>query len=323
MPDNSLISVAREMLCHAATHTFTGDTRGFGRWLDDGLGLVCLVHQWRWHLSIQRVDTPPTLDDLDAVIPAFGVPQGHELETPKPNILRYTWPCLADQALAPNAIIAQSLPGYEHREPQIHMARLVEVAARLNRFAVLEAGTGTGKSLAYLAPLVMLGKRIVVSTANKALQGQLYYKDIPFLQEHLQPFVAVLAKGRQNYLCLQKTESSFGGEIVLPRRDMAEWYNSTQTGDLEELDFVLEPDEAEAVTAGDDECLRVHCPLYGPCWYYKAKRARQQAQVIVTNHMLLCLHLSHPEAQILPTADMLVIDEAHQLEDYAINVASV
>jgi len=322
MPDSSLATIAREMLHHAATHTFTGDTRGYGRWLSDGLGLVCLVHEGLWRLSIQRADAAPSADELESALRAFAVPKG-EMTFPSPNLIRLTWPCLADQALGPDSIIAQALPGYEHREPQIHMARLVEVAARLNQCAVIEAGTGTGKSLAYLAPLVMLGKRIVVSTANKALQAQLFYKDIPFLQEHLQPFTAALAKGRQNYLCLHKTESSFGGEITLPRPDMHTWYQETETGDLEELDFVLEPDEMEAVTAGDDECLRRHCPLYDQCWYYKAKRARQEAQVVVTNHMLLCLHLLHPEAQILPTADVLVIDEAHQLEGYAINVASV
>jgi ATP-dependent DNA helicase DinG len=311
------------MLHHAATHTFQGDTEGFGRWLERGLGLVCLVKDGAWIVAAQRTDVPPSDVEIDVVRRAFHVPADAEVLWPKPNVCRLTWPCVADLALGPDGLIAQALPGYEYRAPQLYMARLVELAARGEAKLVVEAGTGTGKSLAYLAPLILLGKRVTVCTANKALQAQLWQKDVPFLQKHLRPFTAALAKGRQNYVCRKKVEADWGGGILMPTAEMAPWYATTQTGDLEEMDTVVTGEELAAVTVDDEGCLGRRCSFYDICWYYAAKKARGEAQVVITNHALLCLHQQHPEGNILPITDTLVVDEAHQLEGYAVNVQSV
>lgn len=177
-------------------------------------------------------------------------------------------------------------------------------------------------SLAYLAPLVLLGKKVIVSTANKALQAQLWAKDVPFLQAHLRPFAAALAKGRGNYVCNRKAEDGHGN-MALPTPELAAWYAETETGDLEEFPAEITPEQREMITVDDHGCLgRKLCPLYHDCWYYAAKRQRADAQVIITNHALLCLHKQHETMGILPDADVLVVDEAHQLAQYAINAQS-
>lgn len=205
----------------------------------------------------------------------------------------------------------EGLLGMERRPQQIHMARLIQRAVEMGECAIVEAPTGTGKSLAYLAPLMAMGKRIIVSTSNKALQSQLATKDIPFLRKALGGYTVSVAVGKSNYMCMAKVDDPRGDGI----RDgnLAEWYESTETGNVEEIPFAADTSPWTV----DDGCTGKHCALYNQCFYYRAKRERAAADIVICNHALLCQHAAMPYAGLLPDADVIVIDEAHAFPAYA------
>lgn len=217
-------------------------------------------------------------------------------------------------------------PGYEARAAQLAMAERVRQAVRQARPLVVEAGTGTGKSWAYLAGGLAAGARVIVSTSSKALQGQLLHKDLPLLAQALPDLRFAVAKGKANYLCLEKIKGRYGlfGEYAWPAdldaAAMTAWAESTPSGDLDEAPATRNLDQ---IAAGDD-CTGQHCRFYALCPYYRAKAAWLQAAVLVTNHALLLTELTRPVG--LLTQDkrplLLVCDEAHQLESYAVNALS-
>ena len=219
---------------------------------------------------------------------------------------------------------------YEARAPQLTMAEAVRQAVLSRTPLVVEAGTGTGKSLAYLAGGLAAGARLVVSTSSKALQGQLLNKDLPLLARGLGQLAFAAAKGRSNYLCLWKATAQMGRFSTwawpegLPPGEMTTWATATATGDLNEIPFPAPRPALEKVAAGDD-CLGLHCQFYTDCWYYRARERWRQADVLVTNHALLLTDLTRPLGLLEGAGDrplLLVCDEAHQLESYAVAARS-
>lgn len=231
------------------------------------------------------------------------------------DTLTVKWISIADEIFGPNGLFDRNLPGYEMRKPQLHMARLVQRSIEMGQPAIIEAGTGTGKSFAYAAVAMGMNKRVVISTSNKALQSQLYSKDIPFLCKLFPGKKVAMAQGKSNYLCRKKCQDSFGN-VKIDDYTLAKWYPTTDTGNVEELDFHLHGVKNWTV---DDECNGKRCNFYPTCFYYLAKEERKDADVIICNHALLILDRLYPAASILPGCDVVVVDEAHKLADYARN----
>lgn len=220
------------------------------------------------------------------------------------------------------------LPGYEERPSQLRMAELVAAGLGEGRHVLCEAGTGTGKSLAYLVPAVLWalesGAKVVVSTGTIALQEQLLQKDIPFLARHLgRGFSAAVAKGKGNYLCLRRLEDelarpSLGADIEAAR--LGRWARATDSGDRAELDWT--PADWDLVSA-DETCTGPRCPHFHRCFYFRARERLDAATVIVCNHALFALDLrlrreSGGNAALLPDAGAVVLDEAHEFEPMAV-----
>jgi ATP-dependent DNA helicase DinG len=232
-----------------------------------------------------------------------------------------------DAAGALAAVTAQ-LVGAEQRSGQRRMADAVADAIATGRHLVVQAGTGTGKSLGYLVPVLLSGSSVVVATATKALQDQLAAKDLPFLELHLGvPFSWAVLKGRSNYLCLQKvreastsTAEQLALEDIAPTTRaevlrLAAWAGSTPTGDVAELDWAPTDRAWAVVSATSEECPgAANCPMGEPCFAEAARRRAQAADVVVVNTHLYGLHVASGDT-LLPEHEVVVIDEAHQLED--------
>lgn len=221
--------------------------------------------------------------------------------------------------------ISHALPGYRERNAQLEMAQLVEQAIAEKRPTLLEASTGTGKSLGYLIPVVMTGKTAILSTGNKALQDQLFCKDIPFVQRHVRPFEAALMKGKGNYLCLDRFEQykidwpEMAGEGSVYQQLAERTNDSAFEGDFEQISFKVPDELKQAINVDSDACSGNKCPLYSECYYYKMREEVKNAQVVVVNHDLLLLDALSGR-RLLPPKDVVVVDEAHNLEDVATNV---
>ncbi|MCY3023213.1 MAG: hypothetical protein NTW87_29910 [Planctomycetota bacterium] len=233
--------------------------------------------------------------------------------------------------LGPHGPLAQALDGYEERPQQIAMAERAAEGLTAGRHLFVEAGTGVGKSLAYLVPAVLFatraGRPLMISTHTKNLQAQLFDKDLPFLRRYLGvEFEAALLKGRPNYLCLRRlmyTLQEAAHELDDEERGsmlpIMTWATQTETGDVSELAaFAPEKDYElwdRLYTVGD-ECLKRNCPFYNRCFVYKARALARLADVVVLNHALVFAELSL-EAGTLPAYHEIVFDEAHKLEDVA------
>ncbi|MDQ2717419.1 MAG: protein kinase [Chloroflexota bacterium] len=231
--------------------------------------------------------------------------------------------------LGQGGILSETLPGYEERPAQIEMAKLVARALTEDTPAIIEAATGTGKSLAYLVPIVRSGKVAIVSTANKALQEQLFYKDIPFVQQHIKPFEASLVKGMANYICLDRLEGErVGLQFYAKNHEFQRLLELTQdtgsdfTGDFEALPFPLPLDIKSRIFADGDQCAWGKCGYFLDCYVRKMRLQAEQAQIIVVNHTLLLLDAAM-EGHLLPERDMIVLDEAHHLEEEATRAFTV
>jgi ATP-dependent DNA helicase DinG len=218
--------------------------------------------------------------------------------------------------------------GYEYRRSQQEMAELVEQAFAKKQHAIVEAGTGTGKTLAYLLPAIRSGQRVVISTATKALQEQLYTKDIPFIQKHFAPDLkAAVMKGRSNFLCRQKVRL-MEGQPVLRGLDEVDWFTQikkwepvTETGDRAELTFL--PDDAELwgkLDARRETCTGSKCPEFQRCFLTWMHQRAHEADVIIVNHHLFFADLALRQddfGSILPEYSAVIFDEAHEIEDVA------
>ncbi len=225
--------------------------------------------------------------------------------------------------LCQGGILSQRLPGYEERPAQVEMATLTARALTQNVPAIVEAGTGTGKSLAYLVPIVRSGKVAIVSTANKALQEQLFYKDIPFVQQHIKPFEAALVKGVNNYVCLDRLESERTGMQFYAKNaefkrlvDITSDPDSDFLGDFETLGFQLPNDIRSKVATDSDQCAWSKCNFFSDCYVRQMRERAQRAQIIVVNHTLLLLDAAIG-GFLLPERDVIILDEAHHLEEEA------
>lgn len=232
--------------------------------------------------------------------------------------------------LGPRGALSGVFAGYEHRPGQLEMANAVARALETGTALLAEAGTGTGKTLGYLVPAVLSGKRVVVSTATRTLQDQVFTKDIPLLRDVVGlPFEAALLKGRSNYLCAHRFEAFDQAPTFATPEDAAhwpafrEWALSTQTGDRGETRVPEAWSGWPMVSTTSEACLGGKCPLYESCFVTKGRRAAADVDVVVVNHALFFSDLSlrsrggEEKLGILPPYDAVVFDEAHALEDVA------
>ncbi len=233
-----------------------------------------------------------------------------------------------EQIFAPGGLLARQHPGYEFRPAQLAMAKIADEAFGKHQHVVIEAGTGTGKTLAYLIPAIRSGRRVVVSTATKSLQEQLFQKDVPFLQKHFAPHLkAALMKGRANFLCRQKVHQ-MSGQPVLKGIDEIDWFAQirdweklTLTGDRSELTFL--PDDSELwnrIDARSDLCTGQKCSEFHRCFITAMHQRAHEADLIIVNHHLFFADLAIRRddfGSILPEYSAVVFDEAHEIEDVA------
>ena len=234
-----------------------------------------------------------------------------------------------EEFFGPSGRLAAALPGFEPRAGQAALAEAVSEALAGDEHLLAEAGTGTGKSLAYLVPALVSGKRVVVATATKALQEQLLTKDVPAAAAALgrEVRVAVL-KGRQNYLCRKSLGAvdRLGGlfrtaEDASDYERLSPWIETTETGDRAELSFEPSASLWAEVSVGADRCAGRRCPYVGSCYAEAARERAGRAELVIANHALyfadLALRARNDGAGILPDHDAVVFDEAHRLEEGA------
>ena len=231
--------------------------------------------------------------------------------------------------------LAKVISGYLPRTGQIEMAQTIADAIESQQHLIAEAGTGTGKTFAYLIPAILSRKKVIVSTGTKNLQDQLFNKDLPLIRKALPriPFKASLLKGRANYLCTYRLElalnSAFGysQEEATALSQIKAWSKRTKAGDVSEVVDVHDGDPVWFhATSTTDNCLGQNCPDYADCFLTKARKQAQEADIVVVNHHLLCADWSIRETgfgELLPDAEVVIIDEAHQLADTASNFLGV
>ncbi|HEX6467118.1 MAG TPA: ATP-dependent DNA helicase, partial [Terriglobales bacterium] len=237
---------------------------------------------------------------------------------------------------APGGVLAQAHPEYEFRRGQLQMAEAVEQALKEKRHLIVEAGTGTGKTLAYLLPVIRSGKRVIISTGTKNLQEQLFHKDIPFLERVLYPngggkLRVCYMKGRNNYLCRQKLYDLTsqpvltGLQEVEQYRSIADWEQGTETGDRAEIAALPESSALwQKLDARTERCTGSKCIQWERCFITEMHRRALESDIIIVNHHLFFADLAikqssdgAPDAGILPEATAVIFDEAHELEDVA------
>ena len=232
--------------------------------------------------------------------------------------------------------LARVVDGYEPRDGQRRMAAAIADVIEHGGTLLSEAGTGTGKTLAYLIPAILSRQRVLVSTGTKNLQEQIFFKDLPALARALPvPFTATLMKGRSNYLCLHRWEMyrdgveggtsavgrliETGDEVLLPM--LKEWAATTTTGDRAELrDLPEDLPMWKGISAEAESCLGATCPRFGDCFVTLMRQRAQESDVVIVNHHLLCADAAVRQSsfgEVVPSCPTLVVDEAHQIEDVA------
>ena len=235
-----------------------------------------------------------------------------------------------------NGALARFVTGYEERDGQRRMAEAVARIVEDGGTLLTEAGTGTGKTLAYLIPAILSRQRVLVSTGTKNLQEQIFFKDLPALREALGvPFTATLMKGRSNYLCLHRWETyrdgvnggtsssgrliESGDQVLLPV--IQQWASGTTTGDRAELrDLPEDLPMWKEISSEADTCLGAECPRHGDCFVTLMRQRAAESDVVIVNHHLLCADAAVRQSkfgEVVPSCPTLVVDEAHQLEDVA------
>jgi len=261
--------------------------------------------------------------------------------TPLPPLTQLN-PARADQKLPslydffhPGGILAQSSLAFEHRPGQYQMAKAIEESFDARRHLIVEAGTGTGKTLAYLLPAIRRAReqkqRIIISTGTKNLQEQLYFKDIPFLETLLGPLKVCYMKGRANYVCKQKLYALRDSPLLNGLDEISQfnsilrWERTTETGDRAEIDDLPEHSPLfHKLDARSEVCLGQTCPNWEQCFITSMRRKALESDIVIVNHHLFFADLSikqqaagAPDAGILPEAAAVIFDEAHELEDVA------
>jgi ATP-dependent DNA helicase DinG len=236
----------------------------------------------------------------------------------------------AAAVFSPGGPLGRAIPGFEPRAGQIEMAKAIADAFESGGVVLAEAGTGTGKTLAYLVPAILSGERVLISTGTKTLQEQIYFKDIPALQNALGlAFTASYMKGRANYLCLHRLDQLTDGGSTSPRLGgsdvflplIKEWSDRTETGDRAEIEDL--PEDLpfwNELSATAETCLGTECPRYDDCFVTRMRQRAAASDVVIVNHHLLCADASVRQSaygEVIPSCSHAVIDEAHQLEDVA------
>ncbi|HLI63148.1 MAG TPA: ATP-dependent DNA helicase [Terriglobales bacterium] len=235
------------------------------------------------------------------------------------------------QFFGPGGVLARTHPAYEFRRGQLQMAEAVEQALQERRHLIVEAGTGTGKTLAYLLPVIRSGKRVIISTGTKTLQEQLFFKDIPFLKQHLGELRVCYMKGRGNYLCRKKLYDLAaqpllnGLEEISHFRIISEWEKTTATGDRAEIAGLPESSYLwPKLDARTERCIGADCQQFDRCFITEMRRRAAESDIIIVNHHLFCADLAikavadgAPDAGVLPEVAVVIFDEAHELEDVA------
>ena len=240
----------------------------------------------------------------------------------------------AKQFFSIDGELSKVISGYQARSAQVEMATAIADAIEKKQNLIAEAGTGTGKTFAYLVPAILSGKKSIISTGTKNLQDQLFNKDIPLIRKAIKmPFFAALLKGRSNYLCSYRLQNAltstlgFSKEEAVALAKIKLWARGTKSGDISEMSGVTEGDPVwYHATSTLDNCLGQECPDYSECFLVKARKKAQEADILVVNHHLLCADWSLRDSgfgELLPNAEVVVIDEAHQLADTASNFLGI
>jgi ATP-dependent DNA helicase DinG len=235
-----------------------------------------------------------------------------------------------EQYLGPEGLLARQIEGFSYRKQQFEMAAAVAQTINSGETLICEAGTGTGKTFAYLLPVMLSGKKAIISTGTKNLQDQLYHRDLPRIRELLStPVKAALLKGRSNYLCLNRMDHALtdlrghSKENTEHLATIRDWSSVTRSGDIAELGVISEDAMVwPLVTSSAENCLGQECPSYRDCHLVEARRKAQEADLVVINHHLLCADFALKDdgfGEILPETDCFIIDEAHQLPEVASN----
>jgi len=235
-----------------------------------------------------------------------------------------------DALFGPDGPLARHVRGFSLRPQQAQMATAVAATLEEGGVLITEAGTGTGKTFAYLVPALVSGRKVIVSTGTRNLQDQLFHRDLPTVRKALAvPADAALLKGRSNYLCLHRLDnalldpSSRRRELSADLAQVRDWASVTRSGDVSELRQVQERSPVwPLVTSTTENCLGQDCPAYGRCHLVEARRRAQEADLVVVNHHLICADFALRDdgfGELLPAADAVVVDEAHQLAEVAGN----
>ena len=223
-----------------------------------------------------------------------------------------------------DGLLAQEIPKFIAREQQIHMAQAVEKSLNKKEVAFYEAGTGTGKSFAYLVPILLSNRKVIISTGTKTLQDQLFFQDLPLLGQFFPLHQIALLKGRSNYLCSHRL-NKFLTIMASNERSLAqlvrvrEWASRTNSGDLSDAPLVDE-EVQPLITSTRENCLASSCPDIETCALYSARKKAQESDVIIINHHLLFADLALKEdslGSLLPEIEAIVVDEAHQVPEIA------
>ena len=233
-----------------------------------------------------------------------------------------------------NGALSKVVPGYQPRPAQVEMADAITRAIDSKQNLIAEAGTGTGKTFAYLVPAILSGKKVIISTGTKNLQDQLFNKDLPVIRKAMKtPFVAALLKGRSNYLCTYRLQNALTSTLGFSKEDAAaltkikSWSKRTKIGDISEMSDVAEADPVwYLATSTVENCLGQDCPDYADCFLVKARKKAQECNLLIVNHHLLCADWSIRDSgfgELLPNAEVVIIDEAHQLADTASNFLGI
>src|SRR4051794_12529187 len=234
----------------------------------------------------------------------------------------------AKQFFSRHGVLSKWHPNYEHRAGQLEMAEAIELALANKQHLIVEAGTGTGKTLAYLIPAILSGKRVVISTGTKNLQEQLFYKDIPFLQKHLpSPIQVCYMKGRNNFACRQKIYDAEKSPVLSGMEEVAdfeiirEWEKTTLTGDRAEIKTLPEHSSAWLkIDARRDLCSGQKCLQFDRCFLTQMHQRAMESNIIIVNHHLFFADLALREEEfgsIIPEYAAVIFDEAHEIEDVA------
>ena len=234
----------------------------------------------------------------------------------------------SETIFSPSGLLSEYLDNFRYRPQQQHMSARVESALEQRSQLIIEAGTGVGKTFAYLVPALLSRQKVVISTGTRHLQDQLYFKDLPAVLDIVKtPVSTALLKGRANYLCVHRLEHHVPntrlntGRAAKKIQTIRDWSQVTRTGEIAEVNSIGEGDPVwPAVTSTVENCLGSECPSYEECHVFKARRKAQKADIVIVNHHLFFSDLTLKQegfGDLLPQADACILDEAHQLPELA------